>query len=195
MPTSDWSSHVWPRAAAIESAATEQECWTLYALAEKVRIAVEIGVHKGRTAFCIGHGLPAYGHLFAIDTWATETRDVTGDHYNAGPFFAEAGRNVSGLPVRLVKANSLEVAAAWRVPIDLLFIDGNHAEEAVQADWDAWSPFLHDGSVVAWHDATYDKPFGVRPVVARLIASGQLRMRATVDTLAVTVPGSAEPDG
>ena len=40
--------------------------------------------------------------------------------------------------------------------IDVLFIDGNHNEEFVQADWDNFSPYVRQGGLIIFHD--WDPP-------------------------------------
>lgn len=48
---------------------------------------------------------------------------------------------------------SLEFAAQWTDPIDLLFIDANHRKECVLNDVDALSPFVREGSgLILLHD-------------------------------------------
>lgn len=42
--------------------------------------------------------------------------------------------------------------------VDFLFIDGDHSIEGVTSDWESFSPFVHSGGIVAFHD--YD-PFAV----------------------------------
>lgn len=37
-------------------------------------------------------------------------------------------------------------------PVDLLFIDGDHEYEGVKADFEMYSPLVHDRGVIAFHD-------------------------------------------
>jgi predicted O-methyltransferase YrrM len=55
----------------------------------------------------------------------------------------------------VIRARSLDAAATWDKPIDLLFIDGDHAYEAVKADFEAFRPWLGQYSVVAFHDSLW----------------------------------------
>ena len=41
----------------------------------------------------------------------------------------------------------------WKGPIDLLLIDGDHAEAAVERDWNDWSRFVKPAGVAIFHDA------------------------------------------
>ena len=44
--------------------------------------------------------------------------------------------------------------------IDLLFIDGDHAEEGVQRDWDDWHDLVAPDGHVLFHDAREGRPEG-----------------------------------
>jgi hypothetical protein len=57
-------------------------------------------------------------------------------------------------------ALSQDVAPTWVAPIDLLFIDGDHAEAGVQRDWDDWHGFIAPGGHVLFHDARLGRPHG-----------------------------------
>src|SRR5436305_12826759 len=48
-------------------------------------------------------------------------------------------------------AGSLEVAADWHDPVDLLYVDGWHSYDAVIADGEAWLPHL-----APWGVAVFD---------------------------------------
>jgi predicted O-methyltransferase YrrM len=52
-----------------------------------------------------------------------------------------------------------EVAARdWPLPLDLVFIDGDHSETACRLDWELWHPLVEPGGVVAFHDARGGDP-------------------------------------
>jgi hypothetical protein len=48
---------------------------------------------------------------------------------------------------------SEDAARGWSAPVDLLFIDGDHAEEATRRDWADWHPHVVPGGHVLFHDA------------------------------------------
>jgi hypothetical protein len=66
----------------------------------------------------------------------------------------------------------------WDKPIDLLVIDGDHAEAAVERDWNDWSKFVMPGGAVLFHDACLFEGGWTRPeygpvkLVDRLFRSG-----------------------
>jgi hypothetical protein len=74
--------------------------------------------------------------------------------------------------VRLVELPSAIVAAGWRRPISLLWIDGDHSYEGVRSDVDCWLPHLAPTATMAFDDAT-DQRIGPCQVVGELLASGQ----------------------
>ena len=49
---------------------------------------------------------------------------------------------------------SQSAAKDWKLPISLLWIDGDHSYVGAKADFDLYFPFLVKGGVVALHDST-----------------------------------------
>jgi predicted O-methyltransferase YrrM len=60
--------------------------------------------------------------------------------------------------------------AAELGPYDFIFIDGDHRYEAVQADWDNYSPLVAEGGVVVLHDILPRPGYGVSELWAELRA-------------------------
>jgi hypothetical protein len=52
------------------------------------------------------------------------------------------------------------VASRWAGPVDLVFIDGDHSEAGVRADWDGWHGFVEPGGAVVFHDARLSREGG-----------------------------------
>jgi hypothetical protein len=50
-------------------------------------------------------------------------------------------------------AYSQDVGAGWTLPLDFVFIDGDHSEATTRSDWDQFSPLVRPGGRVAFHDA------------------------------------------
>ena len=46
-----------------------------------------------------------------------------------------------------------DAAKNWNEAIDLILIDGDHAEAAVERDWLDWSRFVRPGGIMIFHDA------------------------------------------
>lgn len=120
--------------------------------------AVEIGTYCGASAIPILQLLQAWGGtLTCVDPWKLEPgtlRECVDNLQAAGL----AHR------VRLIPAESVWAATRWTEGlIDFLYIDGDHAYDAVLADLWTWWPLLRPGAVVCGDD--YDDP--VSPGVAR----------------------------
>ena len=73
---------------------------------------------------------------------------------------ARAARRHDGPRVIWHVDYSTRVAERWTGLADLVFIDGDHSEAGVQADWDAWHGHVAPGGVVAFHDARETQPGG-----------------------------------
>ena len=48
---------------------------------------------------------------------------------------------------------SQEAVRNWKDPIDLLLIDGDHSDAAVERDWNEWNRFVVAGGIAIFHDA------------------------------------------
>ena len=111
---------------------------------------VEMGVAEGVSARALREAMKADARLFLVDPF----------HLSRVPALnfmkRVAMRNVrAGGPGKVIwiQRFSHEAVVGWNEPIDLLFIDGDHAEEAVERDWREWSPFVRSGGVALFHDA------------------------------------------
>ena len=135
----------------------------------KPRTVVEIGRFRGGSTFLIAAALgDGIVHSYDLDT-----RDGHSGAELDGHLVAALQR--FGLSDRahlhVADSRSADPPAS---EIDLLFIDGDHREEGVRADFDRWSPLLSARGHVIFHDAV-DAPDFVPPyepgaarVVARL---------------------------
>ena len=72
--------------------------------------------------------------------------------------------------IQLLRADSheLETLEATRAalegrPIDVLFIDGDHAYDGVKGDFEMYGPLVRDGGMIAFHDIVPLRPSGPRP--------------------------------
>jgi predicted O-methyltransferase YrrM len=96
----------------------------------------------------------------------------------------------SGLEEQVIAVvgRSAEVAALWRAPIGMLFIDGGHTDEAAQADYEGWAPWVTMGGALAIHDVFPDPADGGQPpyrVYLRAMASGAFTEVRTEGSLRV----------
>lgn len=159
---------------------------------------VELGVFEGKTALYMAWGAQVgnRAHVWGIDAW-----DLPGNTY--GPPFTDpetrgrARQNVASQGfadrVTLIRGFSLHEAARWPgPPIGLLFLDDDHAYEAVLANIQAWTPHLADDAVLAFDDYGHPDWPGVKQAVDEMAADGRLETpRIRHDQLAVTRLGRA----
>jgi len=121
----------------------------LHALARltKPETVVETGTHRGFSTLMLAQALRANGkgHLYTVDV---VDYGVVADCER----FGVADR------VTFLQGNSAEVLA--RLPgaptIDLLWLDADHAAEAVHRELEVALPLLRAGTLVAFHDTTSD---------------------------------------
>ena len=59
-----------------------------------------------------------------------------------------------------VVGKSVVVARGWRTPLQFLFIDGGHTEEAAQRDFDGWARWVDIGGALVIHDVFGDPADG-----------------------------------
>jgi len=74
-----------------------------------------------------------------------------------------------------VVGRSPRVAALWRQPLGLVFVDGGHTDEHAGADYEGWAPLLAEGGLLAIHDVFPDPAAGgwaPYRIYQRALASG-----------------------
>ncbi len=163
---------------------------------------LEIGSYCGKSAIYLGAAARACGTvLFSVDHHRGSEEQQPGQEYFDHRLLGPDGR-IDTLPTfrRAIAATGLEsvvipvvgdsatVAAHWGTPLGLVFIDGGHSEEAAQADYSGWSPFLRAGGLLVIHDVFPDPRRGGRApfhVLRRALASGQFEEAAAVGSLRV----------
>lgn len=57
--------------------------------------------------------------------------------------------------LQFINKPSYEIAKTWKLPIDILFIDGYHQEEAVKQDYILFSPFVKPKKLIIFHDTSH----------------------------------------
>jgi hypothetical protein len=154
----------------------------LAALAYKVpadQAIVEVGSYKGMSTAHLAAGAKEGNgaHVYAVDPW-----DLPGNVYGKHGYSAPIVREEFERQLRAVRlwsrvtpvqAFSKDAAADWTGPdIGLLYIDADHAEQAVRADVFAWTPHLAVGHTIALDDLDTPRNPGVRVVVDEMAGKG-----------------------
>jgi len=126
------------------------------------KVIVELGVELGFSTFALAS--PKIGKVYGVD-W------FKGDIFTKVPdtkrFFLAAldilkdKFNLNN--IELIEGGFSKVAKTWKLPIDILHIDGSHRYKDVKRDFNAWSGFVKENGVILFHDINVpqDKRFGV----------------------------------
>ncbi len=137
--------------------------------------ALEVGTWCGKSAVYLGAAARAAGSiLFTLDHhrgseenqpgWPYHDPDlldpVTG-RIDTLPFFrrtiADAG--LEDVVVAIVGVSAV-VAAHWRTPLSLLFVDGGHTDEHVRNDYGGFGRWVARGGSLLFHDVFADPAAG-----------------------------------
>jgi predicted O-methyltransferase YrrM len=129
---------------------TREEDELLRQAAAGRRCIVEIGVAEGASAAALRSTMALDGTLHLIDPFhLSRWKPINGMKRTARRAVGTAPRG----RVVWIEKFSDDAIGGWNAPIDLLFVDGDHQEEAVARDWKNWSQFVVPGGLVVLHDA------------------------------------------
>ena len=166
----------------------------LAAAAPATEAIVELGSFKGKSTAYLAAGAKRGD---GARVWAVEPHDLPGNVYGKHGYSAPEVRAAFEAQLRSVRlwssveyvqAFSWVAAESWDgPPVGLLFIDGDHAEDAIRRDLAAWERHLAPHAVVAFDDLDTPKNPGVRVVVDDLVAGGWT-VQVLCDRLAVGRP-------
>jgi predicted O-methyltransferase YrrM len=146
----------------VEAVALAQASYQLPADA----VIVEVGSFLGCSAVLLAGArkLRGSGRLHCIDPF-----DASGDAFSVPVYRAIARRGRRSLRrrfernitragladwVHVHQGLSSDIVRTWSEPIDLLFLDGDHAHPAARRTFDEWRPFLKPGAIVAIHNSS-----------------------------------------
>lgn len=160
---------------------TVDEAITLFELArslpnEHPRV-VEIGCWQGKSSVCLASGLRGKNNprLSCIDPFDASGDDSSRSEYAnrasnlGGPLRAAFEQNLRRAGVHelvdIRQGLSHQHVQAWREPIDLLFLDGDHSYESAARDCRDWAPRVRPGGFLVMHDVVHPVHTGPRRVV------------------------------
>ena len=147
---------------------------------------VEIGVWHGVTTKRLRSAMDPDGVLTAVDPFPPGRLGISLQE-------RIAHREVSTIPngtVAWVRATGAD-AARGHTSVDFVFVDGDHSEAGLLADWRAWSPLVETGGIVALHDSRssrqrrIDDAGSVQVTNEVILPDERFELLDTVDTLTV----------
>lgn len=130
---------------------------------------VEVGVQNGYNAKSILDHWK--GKLFLVDIWP----DIT--------VLETAEATLDGLNVVFMTGKSVPQSKAFTDgELDWVYIDADHHELAVEADYNAWYPKVRSGGIVSGHDYGDNDCIGVKRFIDRLMKEHpEIDMHFTTD--------------
>jgi predicted O-methyltransferase YrrM len=166
-------------------------------------VAVEIGTYCGRSTVLLGAAAAQTGSvLYTVDHHHGSEEHQPGWEFHDSTMVDPVSGRFDTLPVfrRTLDAAGLDdtivavvgkspvVARGWRIPLEFLFIDGGHSEEAAQADFDGWAKWVSVGGALVIHDVFPDPRDGGRPpyhIYCRAVDSGDFTEVSAAGSLRV----------
>jgi len=141
-------------------------------------LIVEIGCWKGKSAAFAGVEIINKKKNIRFDTidWFKGSGEPA--HINdpeIDSLYEVAKKNLESVSSVVNVVNSDSVAAAENYEdgsVDLLIIDGDHTEEGVRRDTEAWVPKVKEGGRVIFDDASW---YGPKTVVTEMFSNAELK--------------------
>ncbi|GAA4610322.1 class I SAM-dependent methyltransferase [Actinoallomurus liliacearum] len=164
---------------------------------------LEVGTYCGKSAVYLGAAARTAGStVVTVDHHHGSEENQAGWEYHDPSLVDPTTGRMDTLPVfrRTIAAAGLEdhivavvgesgtVAALWGRPLAMVFIDGGHAEDLAQADYDGWAPHVMPGGALVFHDIFPDPADGGQApyrVYQRAVATGQWTERRVEGSLRV----------
>src|SRR3954447_2885977 len=135
----------------------------LQQLARGARRVVEIGVYEGASAAALCDVLGPEAELHLIDPFGHHPRALPagwGATERASRRVVARAARRGGPRVVWHVERSEDTARTWSAPVDLVFVDGDHAEHATRLDWNLWHGHVAPGGHLLFHDAREGKAGG-----------------------------------
>src|ERR1700759_5431811 len=141
-------------------------------------VGVEIGTYCGKSTVMLGAAVQQTGGvLYTIDHHHGSEEHQPGWEYHDTSMVDEVTGLFDTLPtlrhtldaaglddnVVAVVGKSSVVARSWRTPLQLLFIDGGHSEDAARRDYEGWGKWVGAGGALVIHDVFPNPADGGRP--------------------------------
>jgi MMP 1-O-methyltransferase len=164
---------------------------------------LEIGTYCGKSTIYLAAAARQAGQLvITVDHHHGSEENQPGWEYHDPTLVDERTGRLDTLPgfrgtlagtgledqVIAVVGRSAQLAGLWRAPLGMLFIDGGHTDEAAQADYANWSPWVAPGGALAIHDVFPDPADGGQApyrIYLRALESGEFAEKSVHGSLRV----------
>lgn len=173
-------------------------------------VGVEIGTYCGKSSVYLGDAArQTSSTVVTVDHHRGSEEHQVGWEYHDASLVDADGRfdTVGQLRRTLADAGledvivpiigrSAQVARWWRTPLDFVFIDGGHTDEAAQADYRGWAPWVRLGGGLFIHDVFPDPAEGGQApyrIYRAALDSGEFIERSVTDSLRILERVSARP--
>lgn len=126
--------------------------------AQHPRVIVEIGSARGRStcALALACRKNGVGRVYAIDPHSINPWTEIGTGGSTETFLRGRLRDYHlDEWCEVIVAASADAARAWALPIDLLFIDGDHSLDGVRGDFEMFQPWFAPNALVVFHDSAW----------------------------------------
>jgi len=166
-------------------------------------VGVEIGTYCGKSTVLLGAAAQARESVvYTVDHHNGSEEHQPGWEFHDTSLVNEATGRFDTLPtlrrtldeaglddnVVAVVGKSTVVAGGWRTPLQLLFIDGGHSEDAARQDFDGWAKWVSAGGALIIHDVFPDpRDGGQAPyqIYCRAVQSGTFVERSVTGSMRV----------
>jgi len=112
---------------------------------------VDLGVDFGFSTFCFAYA--NIGKIYGVDWFVDNNEEDYRDTYKTVlKQYNELKSEYNISDVEFIKSDFNDLAKTWDKEIDILHIDGLHTFEAVKNDFETWSKFTHENSIILFHD-------------------------------------------
>lgn len=143
---------------------------------------VELGSYRGKSTCYLATGSKESNgaRVYAVDAWSEEVsawrKSVLSEL--PSPLFDDflsqiAKADVEDIVTPIRSMSALSADGYTGEPVALLYIDGDHHQEAALADFRAWRRHLTDDAVIIFDDYGVTKNIGVTEAVTILRKSGE----------------------
>lgn len=134
-----------------QTSLTERKCLARYAAGK--RRLVEIGVWEGATTTVLRRAMASDGILFAVDPYPVGRLGFSAPQVIAHKELATVCNGTVKWLRSTGEQAAFELSQNREMLVDFVFIDGDHSYDGLRIDWEAWSPLVERGGIVALHDS------------------------------------------